>query len=643
MGLDHRGSAHVPALDGLRAVAVLAVIGYHYGIPGFSGGFLGVDLFFVLSGYLITSLLLREHAADGSIDIVRFWGRRVRRLLPASLLMVAAVACWGWSQVPAHQLDRLRHDLLTTLGYAANWGFISSGQSYFDASVEPSPLRHVWSLAIEEQFYAVWPLVVLVMIRVGRGRRWPLVSLVTAAAAASTAAMWTLFDAVDPSRAYYGTDTRASQLLLGALLALFATSTTGDDLGRGSRRPTARVLVGFTALAVVGTCFVVVEDSREFLYRGGFVGFATVVALLVWSLIGGDNVLARVLSWGPLTAVGAVSYGLYLWHWPVQIAVSESRTSLSGWPLTLVRLLLTVVFSLVSYRLIETPVRRRQGWGLLRAWRLPAGSLAAAGAVVALAVASTAGAVDTPRYLQGTIGDITESASPVPSPAESGGRHVLLVGDSVALSLQEAMTAEAAERGWTLSAISRSGCTITDMAPADNPCTANRTDFLARIAAAHASIIVWYSVWDGPLDFYDKDTSIIGSTTELTDSFRFLRDVDATVRLLVGPGTRVDFVIGPPPTLLAENPQLEGHIVRANRIYGAYHSLKPEHTGLLNLASVACGDGPPCPPSVDGVELRPIDGVHYGPEGAKWVARWIFDQLTASDNTATNQSSNQPR
>ena len=156
---------HIPALDGLRGVAVLAVIGYHYDMLHLSGGFLGVDLFFVLSGFLITSLLVNEHRNSDNINFRAFWVRRFRRLMPASLLVLATVSLWSWSQVEAIQLRSLRMDLMATLGYVANWRFIASGQSYFDLFSEASPLRHAWSLAIEEQFYVVWPLIVWLILR----------------------------------------------------------------------------------------------------------------------------------------------------------------------------------------------------------------------------------------------------------------------------------------------------------------------------------------------------------------------------------------------------------------------------------------------------------------------------------------------
>jgi peptidoglycan/LPS O-acetylase OafA/YrhL len=207
-----------PALDGLRALAVAAVIAYHLGYPWARGGYLGVDTFFVLSGYLITTLLLSESRASGHIDLPAFWIRRARRLLPALLLVLAAIAVYAAWATPTEAQASLRADGLFALFYSANWHFIADNNSYFDLFASPSLLEHTWSLAIEEQFYVVWPLVVAACLYLGRGRRRVLVVVATAAALASVALMAAL--ASDPTRAYFGTDTRVHSLLFGALLAM---------------------------------------------------------------------------------------------------------------------------------------------------------------------------------------------------------------------------------------------------------------------------------------------------------------------------------------------------------------------------------------------------------------------------------------
>ena len=213
---------HQPALDGLRGVAVVAVLLYHGGVSAAGGGFLGVDVFFALSGFLITSLLLAERASTGRIDLKAFWGRRARRLLPALLVVLVFVAVYAAVFARPGELDRIRQDGLSTLLYLANWRMIFGGQSYFESFEAPSPLRHTWSLGIEEQWYLVWPLVVALVLAWWRGAgRRALGVMCAVLAAASAVAMAVLASgADDPSRAYYGTDARAQGLLLGALLAV---------------------------------------------------------------------------------------------------------------------------------------------------------------------------------------------------------------------------------------------------------------------------------------------------------------------------------------------------------------------------------------------------------------------------------------
>lgn len=370
-------AGRVPALDGLRAVAVAAVLAFHGGMPGASGGFLGVDAFFVLSGYLITSLLLAESARTGRVDLAAFWGRRARRLLPALLLVVVAVAVGARVLLPPEELRLLRGDGAAALLYVANWRMIDRGSDYFAQTAAPSPLEHTWSLGIEEQFYLLWPLVLVALLRSTRPRRAGLrllVLLCLAGAVASTAALAATYAAEDPGRAYYGTDTRGASILVGAALAglLALRSEVGDGARVRAVRRVAQPAVagrgwraGLGGLAaasagVTAWAWTHMSGTDERLYDGGLAVLAVAVAVVVAHVVlVPSGWSARMLSLPPLPALGLVSYGVYLWHWPVFLAANAARTGLEGPTLFAVRCALTVGIATLSYVLVERRVRRR--------------------------------------------------------------------------------------------------------------------------------------------------------------------------------------------------------------------------------------------------------------------------------------------
>lgn len=379
-----------PALDGLRAVAVLAVMVYHAQPSWLPGGFLGVDIFFVISGFLITTLLVREREHLGTIDLPGFWLRRARRLLPAIVLVVAAVGLYALVLADIDELAAIRRDGVATLLYVNNWAQVLQGASYFDAFGVPSPLRHAWSLAIEEQFYFVWPLVVLGALRLTHGRVRVLVPLTLAAACASAALMAALAPSSgDPTRAYYGTDTRAQGLLLGAALAFFVHQRTLP-----SRVVSVLDGLGAAGLAGLLAMGLLVTDADGWMYDGGFLLAAGLSALVVAAAAEGrlrGNLAGLALALPPLPAIGRISYGLYLWHWPVDVVLSPARTGWGGTSLFLLRTAVTFAVAGLSYVLVERPVRL----GDLGARQVLRGMAAAAIATSVLVLAGTVGAVST--------------------------------------------------------------------------------------------------------------------------------------------------------------------------------------------------------------------------------------------------------
>ena len=377
---------YVPAYDGVRALAVTAVLAYHGGLSWAGGGFLGVDAFFVLSGYLITTLLLREWQRTGRIAVVAFWGRRARRLLPALLLVLTAVVLGGRLLLPPEELRLLRGDGLAALFYVANWRMIFRGGDYFAQTASPSPLQHMWSLGIEEQFYLLWPLVLVALLAGRRPLRRTVVLCVVGAVGLSVLLALT-YRAGDLGRAYYGTDTRAASLLVGAATAGLVVGRPGIVALR--RRP---LLLG--ALAAVGataTAWFWTQASGDdsTLYHGGLgVAALSVAVVLGHVALVPEGVSARLLSLPPLPALGRISYGVYLWHWPVFLAANAERTGQEGWRLFALRCLVTLAVATVSYVLVENPIRT--GAVLRRSSVATATAASALVGGVALVVAVTA-------------------------------------------------------------------------------------------------------------------------------------------------------------------------------------------------------------------------------------------------------------
>lgn len=369
---------YLPGLDGVRALAVLGVLLYHADLTWITGGFLGVDVFFVLSGFLITSLLLEEYDRSGGIDFGRFYLGRARRLLPALLLMlliVAAVVAVFFRDAAAS----LRADIVASLLYVNNWWYVLNDASYFEFIGRPPLLKHLWSLAVEEQFYLIWPLLAFVaMRRAGRrGVRWLAIVL----ALASTAWMTYLSisngfpEYADPSRVYFGTDAHAMGLLVGAALA---TAWRPGRL-KADIPAVARALItatGIGALLTVIAFFLLVGEFTPWLYqRGGFLALALIVALLIAMATHPASPLGRWMGTQPWRYLGQRSYGLYLWHWPVFMLTRPTLdVPLDGIPLLVLRLGLTIGIAEASYRFVEMPIRRGAIDRWISAWRNATGS-----------------------------------------------------------------------------------------------------------------------------------------------------------------------------------------------------------------------------------------------------------------------------
>jgi peptidoglycan/LPS O-acetylase OafA/YrhL len=358
-----------PGLDGVRALAVLAVMGFHEGVSELSGGFLGVDVFFVLSGFLITDLLVSQYDRLGRLDLKDFWSRRARRLLPALALMLIVVSAAA-TVIEPDQGTSLRLALLAAVTYTSNWYQILHHVSYFASLglfTSPPPLDHLWSLAIEEQFYLIWPLILWLLILRLNGRR-ARVTATLILAAASALAMALEYSPGDPSLVYYGTDTHASALLIGAALALALPLATVASLPAAQvRRLDAAGVAGLVLLAWAAGHF---SGADPAVYPIGLILAAVGAAGLVVAAAG-TGVIAAMTSLPPLRWVGIRSYGIYLWHWPVIAlagAIIGARAN-SAW-MWFIEAAVSIGLACVSWRFVETPILRDGFWATCGRWRL---------------------------------------------------------------------------------------------------------------------------------------------------------------------------------------------------------------------------------------------------------------------------------
>ncbi|GGP13297.1 acyltransferase [Nonomuraea glycinis] len=361
---------HLAALDGLRGVAILGVLLFHTG--HLSGGFLGVDLFFALSGYLITDLLLREIAVTGAVSLVAFWGRRIRRLLPALVIMLVVVTLLVRLVGPPDLVRTTLSDGPWVQVNLINWHLLAESAGYWDRFGADRVFGHLWSIAVEEQFYLVWPVLVLVVARWGRRVAGRVALVAILVSAVSLILMVTLADPADPTRVYTGTDTRAFSLLLGAAIA---TRPIRDALARtvgtrpvhdGLARTVGGWAGGAAGLVVVGmgVAWALVDGvDSAWLFTGGLFLHSLAGALLVGLCVQAPHTaVARALAWQPLRRLGLISYSVYLWHWPILVLLSPERTGLDGWARSLAVYAASIGLATLSKWLVEDPIRFRARW-----------------------------------------------------------------------------------------------------------------------------------------------------------------------------------------------------------------------------------------------------------------------------------------
>jgi peptidoglycan/LPS O-acetylase OafA/YrhL len=649
---------HRPFLDGLRAVAVYLVVVFHAGSGRFDGGFVGVDVFFVLSGYLVTQLLLRDLVGSGSVSLGRFYARRFRRLLPAAFVALVVTGLVFSSVASPVEVADARGAFRAAFLYGANWHFVAQSADYFGANVAASPVLHFWSLAVEEQFYVVWPLLLAGLFAVSRRfgvRGWRLQRVaVGLVAAGSLWWAWSLRGS-NPDRAYFGTDARAYQLMAGALLAL--TPGVVAWSGRFARWARVAGVAGLVALVVAASAWVRL-DAIE---RGLLVTVITVAVIVALEAAAG-GVANRVLSCAPVVYLGKISYGTYLWHWPV-IVVMARAFDLSVVSTVALAVLVATGLASLSYQLMEHPIRVS---GVLDRHR---GQVIAAG----LALSVLSALVIIPRVVQVPAtsaapvtpgGAATTGFTPVPAGLDfeaikadfppvincykrpvadctivtGPGPHLLLIGDSHAEMMIPTFRAIANQQGLTLSVAVRGGCPwqeglyvppleVAGQAIRQEDCAAQRADVYDRvIPQLKPDIIIAMNLgYEQPgqvVQYRGPDGRGVPNPSPEHDALVRRATTDSIARLK-GAGSRV-LLLEPIPfapegfdplACLSKEPVLaacrfvaEPGPTGLEQLYRR-NDAEDERVWALDLDRLVCPYLPICDPIVNGQVVR-IDGSH---------------------------------
>jgi peptidoglycan/LPS O-acetylase OafA/YrhL len=607
-------------------MAVAGVLLFHGG--HLIGGYLGVDFFFTLSGFLITSLLLAESSRAGSVGLGGFWARRARRLLPALTVLLIGVALYCVQFAKPSELTQIRGDALATLAYGANWRAVYSHQDYWALFRAPSPLNHTWSLAIEEQFYVIWPLVFVGLLAWWK-RAAAKAVLVTSLVLASVSSvlMIVLYDPLNSTRAYYGADTRAAAILFGAALAAWLT------IHGPTRTQRARLTLETTGLAgvvVLASAWARLDGQSSTLYRGGFLlsGLAA-TAVIAAAVHPEPGPIARVLSLRPLCLLGLISYGVYLYHWPIDIVLDQKRLGFGGWPLFLVQTAVTLTVAIASYRIIEQPIRR----GALSSVQLRKLTPAIAVALVAVVLVSTRGArsqITAGPALGGQTAIL--AAAVARNAAPPGAQRVLIVGNSVAYLLGPAFQQIQTDPPLAAFNAGIPACYFPPdvTAPplstsagsvARTPCDPG---WEAIVVDRFRPDVVFWIVSDaaiGGLRYHGRSIKACG---EPYDSI-YERSLRNQVAILGAFHAKVVITTEAYTRYVA--------IANSDHVTDCNNRLRRKvaaETGaqLVDLFSYTCPDGQ-CRVKENGVTLRP-DGQHYEGPGGKIVAKWMIDQVRSS-------------
>ena len=655
---------YLPALDGIRALAVLSVLCFHAGVSWLPAGFLGVDTFFVLSGFLITTLLLNELRDDARIALGAFWARRARRLLPALLVVVSFCALIVWFGSAKGTYPSFRSDAFSSIFYVANWHFIIDGTNYFLQSSAPSLLTHTWSLSIEEQFYVLWPLVMLGLYKLGvRSRGVLIFGAVGAALSAGWMALLASRGAAI-TRLYYGTDTHAQCLLVGAALAaglsLLAQRrqrsglrTSRADRHRGGDPRWAATteagrrrlsLLGIIALVVTALLWWRVSFQGWFLYHGGFLVAALATAGLIASVaIAQRGPVATLLSTAPLVFIGRISYGLYLWHFPLFQYLSPSRTGLSGASLLGLRFAAAFAAATASFFLIERPIRRRV---LLHGWRTPV--------VTVGALLVTAGLVLGASRADGALVTPTNAIAKAHT-STAGAMRVLFVGDSVSIWLNVALASSPLLTHYDVqtSSVGLIGCGVYLSQDITFQGQASASPTACNEASPSSEQL--HALWAHAVATYDPqvvvilagrwevdDVTVDGRSTSILDpSFqaRVKAGLESAVSIASARGAQVVLLTAP---CYSSGTQPNGQpwpedsaqrLAAYNRLMREVAAAHPSTVSLVDLNAMVCPGGQ-YHASLDGIAVRSPDGIHFLGTSGPFLGPRLWPAIVAAGHRA---------
>jgi peptidoglycan/LPS O-acetylase OafA/YrhL len=725
---------HIRGLDGIRALSVLGIIAFHTGLNSVPGGYYGVDSFFVLSGFLITSLLVREWNGSGTIRLRRFWAGRARRLLPALFLLIAVIGIVLAVVPTVLATPHVLGDALSTMFYVSNWYSIHQGVTYFSLSTQPSPLLHTWSLAIEEQFYFVWPLVVLGVLKLGTGRarsrrserrserraaqaravgvlgggqmllvgpapvrddpewiRRRRLQILFAVACLGSLGSAILMAFLAPNgyttRAYYGTDSRAQALLVGAAIAIGLTLWRHGSSRRWFTRSASVLALG--GVAGTAALWATTSETSTFAFSGGFmVASLAAGAVVLGCAVAPRSLVVRLLELPPLPQWGRISYGVYLWYWPVLLVMTGQRLHWGVYPLFLARVGVTVAIAALSYDLVEMPIRR----GALKHWRswvaAPIGAAAAISAVfistlmpvgaaelqgsqlavsapttttstpAAPAAPATPGAPATPTVptTTTTVPSYLSPAPPATTTVTSTATFtrpvkILLVGDSIAGTLGVGLAQEARQYNVQIANEGTPGCSLSmqtqikvlfyTVTP-DAPCDVDKSpDSL-------------FATWRKWVDAYNPDVvvylargetfdQLIGGTWQnagqpafdgyLADRYRqavsVLSSKGASVVLMASP--YYDSGTSPAGTPWPED--APSRVTQDNATMRQVATTTPtgadgSRVYVFDLNALV-SPGHAFSPTVDQINVRCTDGVHFTRSGGIFVGQRLAPELAA--------------